>query len=128
MVVSAATGTGRGDGDGDGGGGGASADREKGASDKKGRTQRIMEAMPSSKQATGAGGSSTYQVNGPLPCVRACVKQDGTALALWRHVEVFWLACPPGGKVALCRAAGFASHVFFHAVCFFILLYRIVSV
>ncbi|CAN0183211.1 unnamed protein product [Pylaiella littoralis] len=61
VVVSAATGTGRGDGDGDGGGGGASADREKGASDKKGRTQRIMEAMPSSKQATGAGGSSTYQ-------------------------------------------------------------------
>eukprot|EP00903_Cladosiphon_okamuranus_P012374 g11597.t3 len=28
---------------------------------EKGRTQRIMEAMPSSKQAMGAGGSSTYQ-------------------------------------------------------------------
>lgn len=29
---------------------------------EKGRTQRIMEAMPSSQQAMGAGGSSTYQV------------------------------------------------------------------
>lgn len=28
----------------------------------KGRTQKIMEAMPSSKQAMGAGGSSTYEV------------------------------------------------------------------
>lgn len=28
----------------------------------KSRTQRIMDGMPSSKQAMGAGGSSTYQV------------------------------------------------------------------
>lgn len=28
----------------------------------KSRTRRIMDAMPSSKQAMGAGGSSTYQV------------------------------------------------------------------
>lgn len=32
----------------------------------KSRTQRIMEAMPSSQQAMGAGGSSTYQVKRSL--------------------------------------------------------------
>lgn len=50
-------------GEGGGAGGGASAVKEREESaGKKGRTQRIMEAMPSSQQAMGAGGSSTYQV------------------------------------------------------------------
>lgn len=39
-------------------GGGGAGD----AGEEKGRTQRIMDAMPSSSQAMGAGGSSTYQV------------------------------------------------------------------
>eukprot|EP00904_Undaria_pinnatifida_P002243 jgi/Undpi1/12019/HiC_scaffold_4.g01718.m1 len=38
-------------------GGGGAGD----AGEEKGRTQRIMDAMPSSSQAMGAGGSSTYQ-------------------------------------------------------------------
>ncbi|CAM9859710.1 unnamed protein product [Ectocarpus sp. 4 AP-2014] len=42
-------------------GGGGSAVKEGEGVREKGRTQRIMEAMPSSKQAMGAGGSSTYQ-------------------------------------------------------------------
>lgn len=41
--------------------GAASASGDAGVKEK-GRTQRIMEAMPSSQQAMGAGGSSTYQV------------------------------------------------------------------
>lgn len=44
---------------------------------EKGRTQRIMEAMPSSKQAMGAGGSSTYQVS---DFARPCVGAPGLSL------------------------------------------------
>lgn len=48
-----------------GDGGGDSAVKAGEGVREKGRTQRIMEAMPSSKQAMGAGGSSTYQVSDP---------------------------------------------------------------
>lgn len=43
-------------------GAGSSRVEEAGKTDVKSRTQRIMDGMPSSKQAMGAGGSSTYQV------------------------------------------------------------------
>lgn len=90
VVMSAAAGAAAGE-----GGGGASGVKEKG------RTQRIMEGMPSSKQAMGAGGSSTYQVwvkrrtacscsccafvhAFNRACVRACV---------WELFCYFWLVC-----------------------------------
>lgn len=47
------------------GGDSAGGDRRQEGAEKT-RTQRIMESMPTEKQAMGAGGSSTYQVQARL--------------------------------------------------------------